>query len=92
MRPCQEGWDDKTDALPGPRRRKTQHMFGTIMPEIAALELAKHHTVRRGQTRGAGPVLATMGMDAGDAATFPITIDPLIGSAASSTGTASWAR
>lgn len=46
MRPCQEGWDDKTDALPGPRRRKTQHMFGTIVPEIVAIKTTKHDPVR----------------------------------------------
>src|SRR5258705_3889476 len=46
IRPCQEGWDDQTDALPGPRRRKTQHMFGTIVPEIAATKMTKHDPVR----------------------------------------------
>src|ERR1700722_10280418 len=30
--PRQEGWNDETDALPGPSRRKTQHMFGTVVP------------------------------------------------------------
>src|SRR6195256_2551699 len=45
------GWDDQTDALPGPRRRKTQHMFGTIMPEIAATQTTKHDPVRPKKSR-----------------------------------------
>src|SRR5271156_701569 len=30
--PRQEGWDDEAYALPGPGWRKTQHMFGTVVP------------------------------------------------------------
>src|ERR1700729_2031674 len=44
--PSQQGWNDETDALPGPCRRKAQHVFRTIMPEIAATEASEPPAVR----------------------------------------------
>src|SRR2546429_7206765 len=59
MWPRQQGWDDETDALAGPRRRKTKHMFGTIMPEIAATKAAEHHAVR--PKKSGAPTLPRVG-------------------------------
>src|SRR6185437_2031500 len=46
MRPSQESRDDKADALPGSGRRKTEHVFWTIVSEIVAVKTTEHDSVR----------------------------------------------
>jgi hypothetical protein len=41
--PCQE--DDEADTLSRPGRRKAQDVFGTVMPQVAAAQTAKHDAV-----------------------------------------------
>src|ERR1700679_2339906 len=43
--PCQEGRDDEADTLSRPGRRKAQDVFGTVMPQVAAAQTAKHDAV-----------------------------------------------
>src|SRR5271168_1607177 len=43
--PCQEGRDDEANTLSRPGRRKTQDVLGTVMPQVAAAQTAKHDAV-----------------------------------------------
>src|SRR6516165_9024381 len=46
MRPRQESWDDKADALPGSGGRKAEDVFWTIVSEIVAVKTTEHDAVR----------------------------------------------
>ena len=59
IRPRQQGWDDKTDTLARPGRRKTQHMLGTVVPQIAVAQTAKHDAV--GSQKSGTPHLPCIG-------------------------------
>ena len=43
--PGQERRDDEADALPGPGRRKAQHMLRTVVAKIVVAESAKHDAI-----------------------------------------------
>src|SRR4051794_22055938 len=66
--PGQEGWDDKTNALPRPGRRKTQHVFGAIVSEIGVIKTTEHDPVRPKKSGasnfpGIGPTCRPIGRD-----------------------------
>jgi hypothetical protein len=46
-RPCQQGRHHQADALAGPGRRETQHMFRAIVAQVVVIEPPKHDAVRR---------------------------------------------
>src|SRR5712672_158057 len=52
-RPSQKRWYHKANTLARPRRRETEHVFWSIVPEIRTFEAAKYNTIRIHKTHGA---------------------------------------